>query len=96
MTLNRFAAYTSPTDKQRSKKADMTALSDFPIKERSKFMLVMRDVLNPFADDLLPVKELVFEIELLKIKPYEPRKHYPYVTRISQAFQSFEFYEDWF
>ena len=94
--LNPFTAYTSPTNKRRAKKADTTALSDFPVEERSKFMLVLHDVVNPFADEALPLKDFLFEIELLKIKPYEARKHYPYVTRISQAFQSFEFDDEWF
>ena len=96
MSHNPFTAYTSPSHKRRSKKADATTLSDLQITERSKFMLVLHDVVNPFADEAIPLKEFKFEIELLKIKPYETRKHYPYVTRISQAFQNFEFDDEWF
>ena len=96
MSLNPFTAYTSPTNKRRSKKADVTALSDLPIKEQSKFMLVLHDVANPFAGDTLPIRDFAFEIEFIREKPYKPHKHYPYVTRISQAFRDFEFDDEWF
>lgn len=95
-SINPFSAYTSPVHKRRSKKADTTALSDFAPDERSKFLMVIYDVPNPISEDVIPVKELQFEMELTKIKPCDIRKHYPYVTRISQAFRGFEFDEEWF
>jgi DNA topoisomerase-1 len=46
----------------------VTTLSDLPIKEQSKFMLVLHDVANPFAGDTLPIKEFALEIEVIKEK----------------------------
>jgi hypothetical protein len=96
LALNPFTAHTSPKNKRRAKKADTTTLLDFPIEERSKFMLVLHDVPSPFAVEALPQKDFPLEIELIKVKGFETRKHYPYVTKISQSFQSFEFDDEWF
>ncbi len=98
LTASPFAAYTSHTNKRRSKKAAESNLTTLQLEEKSKFLLTMQETACQILTDAISIKELRFELEIVKIKSCKVKNPQPCITRVSQAFKDFDFGfdDEWF
>ncbi len=84
-TENPFIKYAPPYYKKRSYKSEETQLLNLAFNENHVFVLVLESIQNPLEKNSIPAKNLKFEITLLHIKPINPEKSYPRLTRESKA-----------
>jgi hypothetical protein len=91
-----FLEYAPKERRKRAKNVVDTEIKALKFAEKHKFLLVLYDIVSPYADVNfpLPQKTVKFELELFKIKEFDQNALYPRVLKASKKFK--DIYDEWF